>query len=202
MYKTLLARLRWMIVLLFCCTGLTLAAASPVTQLQNVADRMTASLEKNKSRLSDINVIRRIVNQILLPNIDLNRMAASVTGRYWLSATSAQREQFKKEFSYLVTTTYAAALASYDDDRVRFYPIDNFQQHQTMVVRSVIVRKNGRRISVHYQVVRQGSNWKVYDFSIENVSMVQSYRAQFARELASGGMNGMIERLKRHNRSK
>lgn len=173
---------------------------SPVTQLQGIANRMVQSLERNKSRLSNMSVIRRIVNRNLLPNVDLNRMSASVVGRYWRGASGSQRAAFKKEFAYLVTTTYAAALSSYDNDRVRFYPLRvNYQNRRTVNVRSLIVRSNGQRIPVNYDLVRQGSRWKVYDFSIENVSMVQSYRSQFAGVLSSRGFPGLLQQLKQHN---
>ncbi|EKD77932.1 MAG: Toluene tolerance protein Ttg2D [uncultured bacterium] len=127
-------------------------------------------------------------------------MSAAVVGEPWRSATAAQRAQFKQEFSYLVTTTYAAALSSYDNDKVFFQPLrENFAGRQTVQVNSVIVRKNGQRIAVNYNVVRAGDKWRVYDFSIENVSMVQSYRSQFASVLAQGGMPALLTRIQNHN---
>jgi phospholipid transport system substrate-binding protein len=176
------------------------AVLSPVDQLQGEANQMIAQLKANKARLGHISVIRKIVNQVLIPNVDLDRMAASVVGQSWRSATSAQRAEFEKQFSYLVTTTYAAALSSYDDDQVRFQPLrEDFTNRQTMRVSSLIVRKSGQRIPVTYDVERAGNRWKVYDFSIENVSMVQSYRSQFSSTLASGGMPALLNRLRTHN---
>lgn len=186
---------------LFAFAQLSFAIVSPVTQLQGVADRMVQSLEQNKSRLSNMSIIRAIVNRNLLPNVDVTRMSASVVGRAWRTASAAQQAQFKKEFAYLVTTTYAAALASYDGDKVKFYPLrENYASQQAVNVRSVITRHNGQRIPVDYNLVRQGNSWKVYDFSIENISMVQSYRSQFSGVLSSGGMPALLAQLGRHNR--
>jgi phospholipid transport system substrate-binding protein len=70
-----------------------------------------------------------------------------------------------------------------------------------LTVRSVIIRRSGQRIKVDYNVVRSGDSWKVYDFSIENVSMVQSYRSQFSDVLAQQGMSGLLQRLKTHNKN-
>ena len=192
------------LILILCCmiAPFTFAAAvvSPTDQLQQVANKMISQLENNKTQLKSMHVIRRIVNQVLIPHVDLGRMASSVVGRYWRTATPQQRAQFEKEFSYLVTTTYASALSSYDGDQVKFQPIrGDYTANQTMRVSSEIVRKNGQRIPISYDVVRQGSQWKVYDFSIESVSMVQSYRAQFAGVLAQGGMPALLSRLQSHN---
>lgn len=173
---------------------------SPSTQLQQVANKMITQLESNKSNLNSMSTIRRIVNQVLIPNVDLDRMSSSVVGRYWSTASAAQKVQFKKDFSYLVTTTYAAALSSYDGDQVKFQPLrEDFSTRQTMRVSSIIVRKNGQRIPITYDVSRSGNQWKVYDFSIESVSMVQSYRAQFSSVLANGGMTALLARLQNHN---
>ena|SRR3990167_663653 len=176
--------------------------ASPATQLQAVANNMISQLEANKSHLNKFSVIRRIVNQVLIPHVDVDRMSAAVVGRYWRAATPAQRSQFEKEFSYLVTTTYASALSSYDGDIVRFQPLrGNYEAAQTATVNSVIIRKNGQRIEISYDVTRHGNRWQVYDFSIEHVSMVQSYRAQFQDVLAQGGMPALLKRMQTHNQS-
>ena len=191
------------ILIAFCfISPLCFAIESPVTQLQTAANKMISQLENNKTQLNNMSVIRRIVNQVLLPQVDLNRMSASVVGRYWQTATSAQKSQFKNEFSYLVTTTYASALSSYDGDQVRFQPLrENFDTRQTMRLSSEIIRKSGQRIPISYDVARHANQWKVYDFSIEHVSMVQSYRSQFSDVLAQGGMTALLTRLNTHNRS-
>ena len=175
---------------------------SPATQLQQIANRMITQLESNKSTLHSMSVIRRIVNKTLLPSVDMDRMSSSVVGRNWRTATVAQRAQFEKEFSYLVTTTYASALSSYDGDKVNFQPIrGDYASSQTLRVKSVIVRKNGQRIPITYDVLRSGNAWKVYDFSIEHVSMVQSYHSQFSNVSAQGGMPTLLTRLHNHNRA-
>jgi len=178
------------------------AVGSPATQLQTVANNMISQLESNKSQLNNFSVIRRIVNQVLIPHVDVDRMSSAVVGRYWRAATPAQRSQFEKEFSYLVTTTYASALSSYDGDVVRFQPLrGNYETAQTTTVNSVVVRKSGQRIEISYDVARHDDQWKVYDFSIEHVSMVQSYRSQFQDVLAQGGMQALLTRMQTHNQS-
>jgi len=181
--------------------GIAVAIESPVSMLQRISNRMISSLENSKSRLRRPQVIHNIVNRVLIPHIALNRMGASVVGpRYWRAASSSQRSQFIRQFSRLVISTYSAALASYDDDRVRFYPLRGGYTGRTVQVRSVIIRRTGQRIPLSYNLVRMGNSWKIYDFSVENVSIVQSYRAQFANVLAVSGMRGLIQRLIRHNR--
>jgi phospholipid transport system substrate-binding protein len=187
------------LLITFFISPLCFAAQTPTEQLQAVANKMISQLEANKTQLNNMNVIRRIVNQVLIPNIDLERMSASVVGNYWRTATPEQKSTFESEFSYLVTTTYASALSSYNNDKVIFPPSRQDASSATSRVNSVIVRANGQRIPITYDVVRHGDSWKVYDFSIEHISMVQSYRSQFADVLQSGGLPALLARLKNHN---
>lgn len=192
---------KYPLVALLFVLGTAWALQSPVSLLQGVSNRMITQLERNKSRLKRPGVVHAIVRNTLLPYVDLNRMSALVVGpNYWRSATSAQKSQFKREFTQMVVSTYSAAISSYNGDRVLFYPLRGGYSGRTVQVRSVIMRRNGQRIPLSYNLIRSGSSWRVYDFSVENVSIVQSYRAQFAGVLSSSGMSGLVQRLRRHNR--
>ncbi len=194
---------RHLVFALLFVTGIAFAnVQSPVAVLDKVSKNMIGALEKNKRALKSQRIIFSIVNRTLIPHIDLNLMSAYVIGRPWRGTTSAQRQDFIKQFTRLVTSTYAAALSSYDGDVVRFYPLRvNYQKRKIVTVNSMIVRRNGRKIQVSYNMIRRGNTWKVYDFSIEGISMVNSYRSQFAGVLANQGMKGLLVRLRRHNQA-
>jgi len=46
-----------------------------------------------------------------------------------------------------------------------------------------------------------GDVWKVYDITIEGVSLVTNYRGQFSNEIRQGGMDGLIQKLVEKNKS-
>src|SRR3990167_6864254 len=193
-------RCRYLAWVLLLVSISSFAMVSPESMMQNVANRMISQLEKHKSHLNT-QTIDRIVNQVLVPVVDMDRMAGSVVGaQYWRNASSQQRQQFINELKKMVIATYAAALSSYDGDRVRFYPLrDRYQNKKAIQINSVIVRLNGQQIPVSYNLLRSGNGWRVYDFSVENVSMVNSYRSQFAGVLSQSGLNGLIVKMKQHN---
>lgn len=184
--------------LLLLCSGQLLAASSPLPMLQKAANGLTQALAKNKSRLSSPTVIKAIVDQHLMPVIDKTRMAQLVLGRSgWANATAAQRKQFIAAFRNMVIATYASAFASYNGDTIKFSPIrGGVAGRSTVVVNSVIVRRSGQTIAISYNCRRVGNVWKVYDFSVENISMVNSYRSQFASILQSKGINALITQMK------
>lgn len=178
------------------------AVQSPVTLVQGMANNMIAGLKSNKSQLkSNPGIVYSLVRSNLLPYADVNSMAASAVGPAWRNASASQRSQFKQLFVNVVISTYATALRSYDGDVIRIYPLrTNYSNARTVTVRSLVIRRNGQRIPVSYNLVRRGNTWRIYDFSIENVSMVQSYRAQFASALSQGGMPNLIASLQKKRR--
>ncbi len=194
--KLMKSKLSICVLALFC--SIAFAVVSPLIMMQNVAGQMLSSLTQNQSKLkSNPAIISSIVHSTLIPHVDADRMAGSVLGRdYWNKATPAQRKEFIRSFTTLVISTYSAALASFDGDVIQFYPLrGGYNNVQSIQINSVIQRKNGQTIPINYNLELQGGKWMIYDFVIANISMVQSYRSQFATTLASGGLPALLQKL-------
>lgn len=185
--------------LLFSVIALAQASQDPppLAMLKQTTAQMLTALQQNKPNLqSNPNAIYSIVNKILLPHVDLESMGRSVVGRtYWMQATPQQREQFKRLFTRQVTQTYSAALEAYQDEKVNFTPMRSYDPNSRAQVQSVIVRQNGQTIPLSYRLVNNGGQWMVYDFSVEGVSIVQSYSAQYANDLQQGGLSALNAKL-------
>ena len=121
----------------------------------------------------------------------------------WNSATQAQRIQFQKEFTTTLIRTYASALTSYEDQTIRFYPVRGGSQGLRSVdVNSEIISSEAEPIRVSYHLIRVGNAWKLYDMSVEGVSMLESFRSQFSDILSSGSMAELLNRMSAHNRGR
>jgi phospholipid transport system substrate-binding protein len=178
------------------------AGGGPVEMLQSVADQMIASLKANKTTLKqNPGLVYSLAYKIIVPHADLDEMSKRVLPpQTWNSASAGQRQEFKREFTNLLVRTYASALAEYKDQTVRFYPVrGGYQGRSTVNVSSQIIRSDGPSISVNYSVVSTGSGWRLYDMTVEGVSMLQSFRSQFSDQLSKGDMANLIRVLKQHN---
>jgi|SRR5579872_4217035 len=203
MKKYLLSVFSWLIMGCMALTVLPAQAASgPVEMLQSVADQMIASLKANKTTLKqNPTLVYSLAYKIIVPHADLDEMSKRVLPpQTWNSATAGQREEFKREFTRLLVRTYASALAEYKDQTVRFYPVrGGYEGRSTVKVDSQIVRTDGPSISVNYSLVSTGYGWRLYDMTVEGVSMLQSFRSQFSDQLSKGDMASLIRVLKQHN---
>ena len=59
-----------------------------------------------------------------------------------------------------------------------------------------LVTKRGEEIALDYKLHKVDGDWKVYDIVIENISLVNNYRAQFARFLAKSSFAELLDRIR------
>src|SRR5262249_4358104 len=148
-----------------------------VTQeLITVLRKEDVSLRKNPDHIYDI------IDRVLVPYIDWEAMAQWVIGRNaWMSATPAQRKQFAHEFKDLLIRTYASTLRAYKNQTIEYLPVRGGVQDKNRVQIASLIKEPGREsIKVNYRLADKGSSWKVYDISIEGVSLLKGFQAQFA----------------------
>lgn len=176
-------------------------AATASGTVQKMSYNILQALKKNKNRLKNKKVVNNLVDVYFLPYINKQRMAQMVVGRnYWNKSSQAQRNDFINQFKNMVISTYAAAITSYNGDKIRIYKSRGGNGGAVATVKTAIVRRNGQVIPIVYYMSKTPKGWRIYDFAVENISMVNSYRSQFAPVLAAGGMPNLISKLKNRNR--
>lgn len=173
------------------------AQSSPVPMLEQTANDIINVLKSNKSRLkSNPGIIYNVVEKNLLPKVDVAGMSRSVLGRQaWTKATPQQRDRFAKAFTSLVIRTYSAPLAEYSDESVQFLPVRGGINGRFVRVNSVIVRSQGQNIPMSYSLVAKDGQWRIYDLSVEGVSLLQSFRSQFSQALQSSSIDDLIKQM-------
>jgi phospholipid transport system substrate-binding protein len=172
----------------------------PVALLQYIADNMIAGLKSNQATLkTKPSIVYSLAHQYVVPYADLSEMSKRVLPpSVWNSATPGQRSAFEKQFTTLLIRTYASALTSYKDQTVKFYPVRG-ASGQTVQVSSDIVSPQSSPIHVTYRLIRVGGGWRLFDMSVEGVSLIESFRSQFADILSHGNMDQLISQMSGHN---
>jgi phospholipid transport system substrate-binding protein len=186
---------------LLICT-MVWAISSPLELLQSTSNQLISALQRNQATLrTKPQIVYGIVNQILLPHVDVMSMSSRALGRdAWINASSNQRQAFAQQFVTLLIRTYSSALAQYTNERVNFLPMRGDYSNQPRVqVNSVIIRESGPSINLSYRLMRENGQWMLYDFSVDGVSIIESFRSQFAGELQQSGIEGLISKLAQHN---
>lgn len=180
------------------------AQTSPIPLLETTATQIINTLKQNKSNLkSNPQIIHKAVELYLLPNVDVKGMSRSVLGRQaWQTANKVEQEQFCHAFTQLVIRTYSSPLAEYTDETVKFMPLRQEIASRFLRVNSIIQRTNGPNIPLTYSLVSKNGSWKIYDLNVEGVSLLQSFRSQFAEALKNGSMQNLLQQMQQTSKKK
>lgn len=162
-------------------------------------DRIKDDADLQAGRLDKMSVL---VDAVVMPHVDFQRMTALAVGRGWSSASPDQQKRLMSEFRVLLLRTYSGALASAKDQTVRMKPLRANPADKEVVVRSEVLQpRGGEPIQLDYRLSRSDDSWKIFDVSVLGVWLVQTYRSQFAQEIGASGIDGLIRSLADKNRS-
>lgn len=176
------------------------ALAPPQQVIDQVSTGLKRVLAEDRERLaSDLAAVRQVVDELFLPNIDVERASALILGQHWRTATPAQRRAFIDAFTDLVINTYAHAVHEIGPWNIRYLPMRTSDNPDRVVVRTEIERARASAVAVDYRMIRQDGRWLAYDVLVGGVSLLTNYRSTFNSIARERGLDGLIEELRRRN---
>jgi len=140
-----------------------------------------------------------MVDKKVLPHFDFERMTNLALGRYRRKVKGEKKQQLVQAFRNLLVRTYGKALLEYNDQVVDYLPMRGKLSKGEVTVRTEIQQQGGFPIPINYNLYQKDGQWKVYDLSIDSVSLVTNYRSTFAREIKTNGVDSLIKTLKQRN---
>lgn len=174
---------------------------APDAMVKRLSSEVLATIKADPAiQAGDVNRIVALVDSKIMPNVNFSRMTASAVGRYWRQATPEQQKQLQDEFKTLLVRTYSGALGEVRDQTLSFRPMRSKPEDTEVVVRSE-VRGKGDPIQLDYRLEKTPGGWKIYDLNVLGVWLVETYRTQFAQEIGSKGIDGLIASLAQRNKS-
>jgi len=180
---------------------LSVTAGVPSEQVRGTVDRVLAILQDpNLKTKNKLNERRELLRSVISVRFDFAEMARRSLGAEWRRLAPAQQQQFVELFSDLLRDAYVADIESYKGQKVSY--TREAQEEQFAVVRTILRSPEGNEYSIEYRLHLVDKEWKVYDVVIENVSIVNNYRSQFARVINKSSFEGLIRAMKEKTLSK
>jgi phospholipid transport system substrate-binding protein len=208
---------KWLIAGLFAISALitpVLASAdnnAPMLLLQKVSQDMIDSFKKEKEKIkTDPEHMFVLVEEILLPHIDIYNMSRGVLGRFWKEASTEQRNRFQVEFKTLMIRFYISALLE-DPSKIdsvvdiknliEFMPPQAEANATKLQVQSKVNLSSGTVIPVAFSMrySAKQEKWLAYDVTVDGISLIFNYRGVFGPEIQSVGLDKFLERLAKQN---
>ncbi len=183
----------------------TLAADEPPdAMIQRLSTSVLDNIRSDKSlQGGDLTHVMALVDAKIMPSVNFRRMTASAVGPAWRQATPEQQNRLQEEFKILLVRIYAGALAQVSDQTILIKPLRAAPEDREVVVRTE-VRGRGDPIQLDYRLEKVSGadgGWKIYNLNVLGVWLVETYRSQFAREINSSGIDGLIKVLSDRNKA-
>jgi phospholipid transport system substrate-binding protein len=171
------------------------AAGVPGDQVRQTTDKLLAILKDPQLKgESKKNERRDKLKELIYQRFDFTEMAKRSLGSEWPRRSPEEQKEFVKLFTDLLERAYLDRLESYSGEKIQYLKEredDNYAQVETK-----IIDKKGQEFSVNYRLHNRNGDWKVYDVVIEEISLVNNYRAQFKRALAKSPYENLVNRMK------
>ena len=143
-------------------------------------------------------LLQEKIDEIIVPRLDFNTMTKLAVGKFWRQADGEQKTALVTEFRRFLMNTYTSTLTEYSGEKITFAPFRPESRDDRAVVKSTFNQSGGADVPVIYKL-RDKEGWMIYDIVVNNMSLVTSYRNAFSSEIRKGGIDGLLDTLKKKN---
>lgn len=176
----------------------------PEQIVEDTSSKILKTIKEENDRLrEDPKLINGLINETVIPIIDLDSMGKLILGKYWKQASEAQRTGFVAEFKDMLIRTYAKSLVDYGHAKVNVLPARDKEQGKYYTVQSELEVGSGKpplQVAYIFRKNKQ-SEWKVFDLAVDGLSLVKNFRTSFSQEIRETSLDALIARLASTNKS-
>ncbi|MEA2658699.1 MAG: phospholipid transport system substrate-binding protein [Candidatus Binatota bacterium] len=183
-----------LIVALLLSPSLAMAGA-PTDRIRETVDQLLGILKDPRFKGESKKGERRAkLREVLYQRFDFTEMAKRALGSEWRRHTPEEQREFVRLFTDLLERAYLDKIESYSGEKVKY--LKERQDNDLATVETRLEDAKGQEYSLDYRLHNVNGDWKVYDVIIENISLVNNYRAQFNRVLARSSWADLLKRMK------
>lgn len=167
-------------------------ANSPMTAVQNTVNEALGVLRDKSGPLQQR---QEKLRQIVAQTFDFTEMAKSALGYQWKKLTPPQQQEFTNVFISFIEDSYLSKLNDYRGQQVQFIKATQDGGDYAQV-NTNIVREGKEPIHLDFRLMKESGSWKIYDVTVDAISIIANYRNQFNRVMNNAGYDTLIKDLK------
>lgn len=173
------------------------AYAADVNGVKAFADKLARStlvVVKDES-LSGIGKQERL-EDLFRDAVDIPWVAKFVMGKYWRTASDAQKKAYLKSYEKFVLKNYTSKLTDYSGQEYKILNTRTDDDGEYLLTME-LVNDNEPNVLMDYRIRRVGSSYKIFDIVVEGVSMITTQRSEFGSVISSKGLDFLIGALEK-----
>lgn len=170
------------------------AAGTPMDALQATGQKVRLLLSDAELKKPEHGMERR--NQLLSiieERFSCEEMSKRSLGDQWGQLTEAEQHEFTRLFSTLLAKSYMSKIEGYAGEPIRYLG-ERLTNGYAVVRAQVSSPKN--EFLLDFRMVEKTGDWLIYDVVVDGISLISSYRGQFARVLTFASTEGLLERMR------
>ncbi len=150
---------------------------------------------KDKSKTEKTEKIFSIMDEVF----DYKVMSQIALGRDWKELSSEEKEKFTKLFELKLKNSYIDKLDLYTDEKIEINDIEKVNAKRIKLITYLIGKDDKYEIEYKFHKNSE-SDWLIYDVNIIGVSIMQTYRQQFAGYLKNKSFKDLLVSLNGSNK--
>ena len=137
------------------------------------------------------------VYALVKQRINFKDMSRRVLATNWNQASEEQQSRFISLFEQVLLNTYWTRIKRYAGERVEFIAVSYDDDDYATVDTVILKNENDVQVPITYRMKKFVDIWYAYDFTVEQLSMVQSYRNEYRATVKNFGIDGLLEQMRR-----
>jgi phospholipid transport system substrate-binding protein len=173
----------------------------PVTIIEETTTHLLNTLSDRRDEFeSDPALLRQLVNDDILPLIDLEYSARLILGRAGRGVEDEQLMEFANAMSEILLGRYAEGLLGFNsEEQVQVLPMKGKNTDKLTRVRTRLKLENGGSVPIDYAFRKTDDGWKAFDVTVEGISYVLTFRNQIAPRVQSDGIEKVTADIRAGN---
>lgn len=173
----------------------SLGVLAPKARVKNILEEVMA-IQNDPALAGPAQEKRRAegIRTIIRKNFDFPHMAQSTLGPAFQRLSQSQRQEFIEVFSSLFQASYTQLVLRFLKQETITYDRESLQGSQARV--ATTIKRANDAIPVEYLLHQKNGNWLLYDVVVDGVSILEQYRVGFARELQTGSIQTLLEKMR------
>jgi phospholipid transport system substrate-binding protein len=165
--------------------------------LKSKLDAVFVVLQKNDLEQETKN---NEIIEIVTPMFAFSLMAKLSLGKkYWSGLTKEYKKKYTDLFVKRLKEAYLEKLNLYTNEIIAYRaPV---QVKKKIHIPTELISKDNK-IDMLYKLYKSKHSWKIYDIEIQGVSIISTYRSQFAEVMSTGTIDDLLLKLEKQEKEK
>ncbi len=176
---------------LFSLAGEVFAESEITSDVKQTIDKVLEIVSDTDLKKNPI-LRREKLRETIGLRFNYKQMVMRSLAKNYKTRTEKEREEFTGLFKRLLENSYASKIENYQDEKINY--VGEQIKGKYALVKTQIVRNDGT-IDVDYKLINEEGQWMVYDFVIEEVSLIRNYRSQFSKIIKTESYGALVSKL-------